>query len=393
MLSRISCGPWERGAIAAKLAGMDWRVLALVGAGAAFFACGSEADEAPSSGGSGGGSGSGGLVGFGSTSGSGGGLNDTGVNDVIDPDGGCFYTSEQGTATPLHLFIAMDKSSSMLGFKWDAAKAGLTAFVKDQASAGVYVGLKFFPRAPDATPACDQKAYSITDTPFAVLPGNAAAIEAALAAATPDGLSTPVYPALGGAILKGIELAQNNPGHTSAVLLVTDGVPQGPAATCQGVDPTLTSEIAKLAATGLAFNPPVSTYVIGLPGVDQAFANAVAQAGGSTSAILVSNTNVQKEFQDALAKVRGQALPCEYEIPEKVQKGEIAYNLVNVALTPGGGSLQKLLQTQDCNAGGDWYYTSTTPKKIVLCPSTCAKVKQDYLAKIEVQLGCATLVK
>ena len=362
------------------------------GACALFFACGSEADEAPGSGGDGGGGGSGGLINVGATSGSGGLVMDSG-SDAIDPDAGCFYTSEQGVSTPLHLFIAMDKSSSMLGSKWDAAKAGLVAFVKDTASAGVYVGLKFFPRAVDATPVCDQKAYSNPDTPFALLPGNASAIETALAAAVPDGLSTPVYPALGGAILKGIEIAQNNPGHASAVLLVTDGVPAGPAADCGGIDPTSTAEIAKLATAGYAFSPPVATYVIGLPGVDQAFANAVAKAGGSTSAILVSSTNVQKEFQDALAKVRGQALPCEFEIPEKVQKGEIAFNLVNVALTPGGGSLETLKQTQDCASGGDWYYTSTTPKKIVLCPSACAKVKADYLAKIEIQLGCATVIK
>lgn len=371
-------------------------LLSITGASALFFACGSEADPAPGSGGSGAGGGSGGsggLVGLGATSGSGGTVLDTGVNDVIDPDGGCFYTSENGLSTPLHLFISFDKSSSMLGFKWDAAKAGLVAFVKDQNSAGIYVGLKFFPRAPDATPVCDQKAYSLTDTPFAILPGNAVPIETAVNAAVPDGLSTPVYPALGGAILKGIEIAQNNPGHTSAVLLVTDGAPAGPAPLCNGVDPVATAEIAKLAATGAAFNPPVLTYVIGLPGVDQGFANAVAQAGGTTSAILVSNTNVQKEFQDALAKVRGQALPCEYEIPDKVQKGEIAYNLVNVALTPGSGGLQTLVQTTDCQSGGDWYYSNTTPKKIVLCPNTCAKVKQDYLAKIEIQLGCATVVK
>jgi hypothetical protein len=369
-------------------------LLSSFGACALFFACGSEADSAPGGGGGGAGGaggGTGGIVGVGATSGTGGSLTDTGVNDVIDPDGGCFYTAEQGKSTPLHLFIALDKSSSMMGFKWDAAKAGLVAFVNDPISAGVYVGLKFFPRAPDGVPVCDQQAYATPDTPFDILPKNAKPIETAVNGATPDGLSTPVYPALGGAILKSIQEVQNNPGHAAAVLLVTDGVPQGPAASCQGVDPTSTAEIGKLAQNGLGYG--VSTYVIGLPGVDQSFANAVALAGGSQSAILVSNTNVQKEFQDALAKVRGQALPCEFELPEKVQKGEIAFSLVNVALTPSGGALQTLKQTQDCNTGGDWYYTATTPKKIVLCPSTCAKVKQDYGAKIEIQLGCATVIK
>lgn len=367
--------------------------LALPLTGALALACGSEADSAPGSGANGGGgsSGSGGIINVGATSGSGGSLADTGTNDVIDPDGGCFYTSEQGKSTPLHMFIALDKSSSMLGFKWDAAKAGLIAFVKDGASSGIYVGLKLFPRKPDATPACDQQAYATTDTNFDQLPGNATNIENAINAATPDGLNTPVYPALGGALLKSIQIAQNNPGHTAAVLLVTDGVPQGPAATCAGVDPTSTAEIAKLAANGKTFN--VLTYVIGLPGVDQTFANEVAKAGGTTSAILVSNTNVQKEFQDALAKVRGEALPCEFELPDKVQKGEIDYQKVNVVLTPSSGSPETFKQTTDCAAGGDWYYSSTTPKKIVLCPTACQKAKGDYTAKIEIQLGCATVIK
>jgi hypothetical protein len=369
-----------------------FRLLAVFAVGAAMsFACGSEADDAPGSGGDGGSGGSGGLNVGGGTGGSGGTVLDTGLNDALDPDGGCFYTKEVGKNTPLQLFIALDKSSSMLGFKWDAAKAGLISFVKNPTSAGIHVGLKFFPRAGDGTPVCDQKPYSTPDTPFALLPGNAAAIEAAINAAAPDGLSTPTYPALGGAILKGIEIGKNNPGHTAAVLLVTDGAPAGPAPLCQGVDPTSTAEIAKLAASGLSFS--VLTFVIGLPGVDQAFANAVAKAGGSNSAILVSNTNVQKEFEDAMGKVRGEALPCEYEIPEKVQKGEISYNLVNVALTPGGGALQILKQTTDCNAGGDWIYSNTTPKKILLCPSVCAAVKKDYLAQIEIQMGCATVIK
>jgi hypothetical protein len=352
---------------------------------AGFAACGSNASDPPGSGGSGVG-GTGGLQ-LGGT----GGELDTGLDDVISPDSGCGSVTEEAKSTPLHLYIMMDKSSSMAGFKWDAAKAGLIAFVKDSDSAGVYVGLKFFPRAPDSTEVCSQQAYSTPDTPFAQLPGNATAIETAINGETPNGLSTPTWPALGGAILKGIEIAQNNPGHSAAVLLVTDGVPQGPAATCAGVDPTSTAEIAKLAATGVAFNPPVSTYVIGLPGVDQTFANEVAKAGGSDSAILVSNTNVQVEFQNALAKVRGQALPCDYELPDQVTNGTYDTGKVNVQLTPGGGTPQDILQTPDCNTADGWYY-GAGKTKIILCPNVCDTIKKDYQAKVQIVLGCPTQV-
>ena len=67
---------------------------------------------------------------------------------------------EEGKVTPLDLFVMLDKSSSEVGTKWDAAKAGLEAFVGDPKSGGVRAALGFFPRHADATPACDQNAYA-----------------------------------------------------------------------------------------------------------------------------------------------------------------------------------------------------------------------------------------
>lgn len=363
---------------------------------ATFIACGSGADAAPpSSVGSGGGGASGGLGGAAGGASATGGAGTTGFdagNPDANEDAGCFGVSEKGQSTPLHLYVLMDKSSSMSGFKWEAAKAGLSAFVSDPSSDGVAVALKFFPRPPGGPGLCDQHAYATPDTPFAPLPGNRQALLDAIAAAAPSGLTTPTWPALGGGLLAGIEVAQNNPGHSAAVLLVTDGVPQGPADSCAGVDPTSTSEIAKLAAAGAAFSPPVRTFVVGLPGVDQTFANTVAQAGGTASAILVSSTNVEQEFRDALATVRGEALPCEYQLPSDVSSGKYDTAHVNVELGSSGGKTQ--LASGDCAKGGDWSYDDPkNPTKIVLCPSVCDSVKHDFQATISVVLGCLTLVK
>ncbi len=363
---------------------------AFVGVGWALLsACGSDAAAPPSTT-FGGGGGTGGIDLDGAFGGSGG-LIDAQLSDTIDLDSGCGLISEKANTTPLHLYIMMDKSSSMNGTKWDAAKLGLQTFVNDAQSGGIYVGLKFFPRPPD-TQLCDQPPYAIPDTTFDLLPGNANAIIQALAAESPDGLSTPTYPALGGGILKSIEIEQNNPGHTAAVLLVTDGVPQGPAALCGGVNPEDTQVIADLAATGKNFNPPVLTYVIGLPGVDQSFANAVAAAGGTQAAILVSNTNVQQEFADALAKVRGQALPCEFEIPDKVEKGEIDYGHVNVLVTTNGSTDTIGQSDPGCSQGAGWHYDdAANPKSIILCPAVCDAVKKDFKAEVNIVLGCETV--
>ncbi len=359
---------------------------------AAIAAC-SGADEKPSStvtGGTGG-QAAGGTAGTDSGAGGNGAIAIDAGGDVLDLDGGCGLIQKQAQATPLQLYVMVDKSSSMAGSKWDSAVAGLSAFVNDPASAGISVALSFFPRPADGTPVCDQNAYKTPKVAFDVLPKNAQAILTALAAETPDGLSTPTYPALGGALLGGIEVASNNPGHTAAVLLVTDGVPQGPAPSCGGVDPEDTQAIAGLAQSAANFSPPVLTYVIGLPGVDQTFAHTIAQAGGTTSAILVSTANVQTEFQEALAKVRGQALPCELEIPEEVRSGQIAYDKVNVLFTPGGGTTETIAQTTDCDAAPGWMY-GPDQKTIILCPEICEKLKADFEAKLDVLLGCKTLV-
>jgi hypothetical protein len=224
------------------------------------------------------------------------------------------------------------------------------------------------------------------------LPDNAQPLVDALNAESPDGFSTPIYPALGGGILAGIDIALNDSNRRTAVLLVTDGKPQGPAATCNGVNPEDTTVIENLAKTGADYNPPVVTYVIGLPGVDQTFANAVAAAGGTDSAILISNVNVEQAFKDALNKVRGDALPCDYEIPKAVGAGEFEVTEVNVLVTYSGKEPQFVPQVTTCGDG--WKYDDpANPKRIVLCPVTCEKLHTDFQAKIEIALGCETIIK
>ena len=311
----------------------------------------------------------------------------------FDPDAACAFYEHQAVTKPVNLYIMFDKSSSMAGSKWTAAKAGLAAFVGDDKSAGLKVALRFFPRDPDATPACEQAAYKEPVVPFTELPGGAAAIVAAVGAEAPDGFSTPMYPALGGAILKGIEVAENSPGEVSAVLLITDGAPEGPAPTCGGLDPEDPQVLAGLAAAGLAFSPSVTTYVVGLPGVDQTTANLIAQAGGSDEAILVGNTNVEAEFRDALAKVRGNALPCSYDIPEQVLTGEVDLGLVNIQITPEGGGAEIVPFDPDCVGEGWRYDDPSQPTAILLCPTTCEHLKSSPGIAIRVILGCNTQVK
>ena len=326
----------------------------------------------------------------------GGGFADVSTADALpNADAACAVVTEQALAIPLNLYVMLDKSQSMAGDKWEGAKAGLAGFVNDATFDGVKVALRFFPRDPDDKPACDQTLYKDPTVPYGALPGNAKPITDALAAASPSGFTTPTYVALGGAILESMDVEAQNPGEAAAVLLVTDGLPDGPAPTCGGVDPADPAVIAALATTGLSKG--VHTYVIGLKGVTKAFADQIAKAGGSGEAIVVGDVNVAAEFQKALAKIGSQALPCEYQIPAVVGKdAEISFGDVNVLFTPGvdGGVGVTALVAQDPTCKGDgWRYDDPAkPTKVVLCPAFCSAVKEDFGAKIQIQLGCATVV-
>jgi hypothetical protein len=226
---------------------------------------------------------------------------------------------------------------------------------------------------------------------FATLPGISDEVVAELATLAPDGFSSPMYQALGGALLECIAIADDNPDEEAAVLLVTDGAPQGPAGTCGGVDPEDPQAIADLAAAALPYG--VTTFVIGLPGVDQSFANLVAEAGGSQEAILVGTTNVESEFKQALAKVRGDLLPCEYLIPEEVNSGEVQLTEVNVKVGEDGGDPEIIPQNPDCDGKGWHYDDPANPTTIVLCPDSCDAISGDTGASIDIALGCETIVQ
>jgi hypothetical protein len=357
-------------------------------------ACAPDSGFGPGGSGNPGGPGSGSGSGTGGSGGEGGdvGFMDGGPGSgggTPDPDAACGLVTEQGKATPLSLYIAFDKSNSMFGTKWDSGEAGLGAFVSDPASAGTTVALNFFPLPEEST--CDQFKYKTPAVPFGELPANADPVIQAIAAQEPNGVQTPIYPALGGAILACSDQLKQKPGTSCAVLLVTDGEPVGPAPMCGGVDPDNPQSIADLAKKGVeTFG--VRTFVIGLQGVSAQTANLIAAAGGTDAAILVGSVNVQQEFQNALAKARGKALPCDYEIPTKVANGDIDPNFVNILFTPSaGGAPKTILQDATCANGVGWYYDNpASPTKIRFCPSTCQTVRTDLGAKVQILLGCKT---
>jgi hypothetical protein len=72
------------------------------------------------------------------------------------PDAACATQSAMAERLPLDLYVMMDSSGSMLdptldpsmpgATKWDAVKAAMTAFFNDSQSAGIGIGIQYFPQ-------------------------------------------------------------------------------------------------------------------------------------------------------------------------------------------------------------------------------------------------------
>jgi len=304
---------------------------------------------------------------------------------------GCDSFKRDGERKPLHLFVVIDKSSSMDGDKWNNTVNSVGAFAAAEASVGIDFALHFLPN-PGA-PTCDAQAYKEPDVGWGPLPDIAPDVATALEVANPDGQSSPMYPALGGALLATIERIDQFPGEAAAVLLMTDGAPQGPATLCSGVDPESTEAIAQLAANAFDRDNPVFTFVVGLQNVDLDFADAVADAGGTGEAFPIFGDNPAASLQEALDAIRSQALPCSYELPSELTDPDdaVSINEVNVEITVEG-DVSTIPRNDDCDGAGWRYDDPDSPSEILLCPASCEDLRSDPVGRLEIVLGCETIV-
>jgi Mg-chelatase subunit ChlD len=83
----------------------------------------------------------------------------TDAQPTVDLDAACAADTQRATQVPLDLYLMLDTSGSMSEApnggptKWEAVKAALTAFMADPASAGLGIGLQYFPTLKAGVPA------------------------------------------------------------------------------------------------------------------------------------------------------------------------------------------------------------------------------------------------
>jgi hypothetical protein len=398
----------------------------------------------------------------------------------------CAQSKVGAQQVPIDLLILLDNSGSMssaagMRSKWVTAQAALVTFVKDPASAGLGVGLSFFPIAPplqacntdadcpsgacndnalcisaggfsgyrcfpapannrcplggtctpqgvcsmsklacgnvnaacpsgvdgdlcvrtdkvcspDLEDSCNVSDYQKPSVAIAPLPGNEAKLVTVINGRKTTG-GTPTGVALRGAFDHLRAHLQANPGRRAAVVLTTDGLPTG----CMPTDPPSIAGDIRLAQMG---TPSINTYVIGVFSTNEAAMarptlEMFATAGGTGMPFLLDATaDLGQRLNEALAKIRGSALPCEFTIPAGT--GAIDFGKVNVTLQSNGQeqTVPYVEGMDRCDATrGGWYYdvapAAGTPTRILACPATCEKFKAETEPKVSLVFGCETVV-
>lgn len=308
--------------------------------------------------------GAGGLGGAAGTTGGAGGMT-----------GECGGDSYAAMNKPLDIYVMMDESLSMILpiDIWTPTSTALNQFFSSPETAGISVGIAFF------SGGCDIPAYQTPVVPVAELPGNASALQMALAARLP-GPGTATEPAVRGAIAFAQQRALDNPDRKQVVLLVTDGQPASCGATVEST--------ATAAAEGVAGDPSIPLYVLGLGNVDGL--NQMAMSGGTGMAFVVSDPMQTQAVVDAMNAIRGLALPCEYRVPEATN-GAFNKDLVNLNWTQNGSTtVVPFVGSPDGCTGAamGWHYDNAdAPMQLIACPQTCDAFKANG-GDVSVALGC-----
>ncbi len=328
-------------------------------------------------------------------------------------------------ADPVALYFMLDESGSMMEsplyippFKWNVAVDAIKWFVNDPGSANIDVALQYFPIA--AGDCLTGAGYDTPAVPMGTLPGHATAITTALDTHFPGasgGGGTPIEGALRGvtqfcAAFKTDPVA-NPQGEECVAVLITDGQPTQ----CN----VFHDDLVKIAADAYA-NHQVMTFAIGMAGADFTLLDRIGEAGHGdctpdpadpTWACNVSTGGTT--FVDALNQIRNMvttmvtrydtvtelqtvALECEWEIPAPPAEEAFNRDKVNVEFTPTGLDADKQMfgrvdSAAACRDNLGWYYDDpNAPTRIIACEKTCETIQATETGKINILLGCGTLI-
>ncbi len=289
--------------------------------------------------------------------------------------------------------------------KWQNAVEGLNAFVNDPQSAGISMGLHYFPRGGT----CDGAGYDQPTVPLAPLPGNAASIVNSLAAQLPNGF-TPLEGALRGVTNFCVEFNATHPEERCVAVLITDGAPTECGA-------RRSADLAAIAEA--AARRGVITFAAGMQGANFQILDAIAEAGGgdcdpAAPGWACDLTTSADAFGDALERIREnvrtqtrvqtlpgnplEALSCAWSLPEAPAGSRLDFSQVEVELSDAGDSSWRLIHVESeaactSDAGGWFFDNPAEPSVVRACASTCAELGALPNARIDLHVGCSSVIR
>jgi hypothetical protein len=365
---------------------------------------------------------------------------------AVTPGETCAAEAHAAERASVDLLFLVDVSTSMAKpvaggtqSKWQAAQAALSGFLADAGSAGLNVGLQFFPaiaqcfdgicvgpqnppgptppcpcpagltcmptdptmprNCPGNPPSCEVGDYRKLAVPFGLLPAVAPALMTAVAGKDPRAATTsgtPTGPAVVGALEQLSAHVAASPGHRGALVLITDGEPT----LCT---PLLPEEIAGPVQAARQAAPSIATFVIGvftpedLAGGARAVTDRLAAAGGTDAFVIMPAEDLTRRLQEAFNQIRTLTIPCAFRIPTP-RSGTVDYAKVNVHVTRAAADEDlPYVQTEArCHpTRGGWYYdadpaTGGSPTQVIMCPASCKSLEGDEMAKVDLRFGCRT---
>jgi len=239
---------------------------------------------------------------------------------------------------------------------------------------------------------CEPAAYARPAVAIDTLPGNASAFTDALRAAHPLG-TTPLSPALSGAINYIRARAAQRFDRRAVVVLVSDGLPT----VCFGDAPVTTPQqavahAAQRALEGRTGAPKVISYVIGIHAADgtdlMTGLDEIALAGGSQRAFAVdASGDVRSELSAALSSIHDASGACRFRMPSEIASGQLDWTHLRVQI--GGASPVQLLARvadHDRCEGVAYGWFADGEDTVALCPFSCNELQQTAGGRLELRL-------
>ena len=281
--------------------------------------------------------------------------------------------------------------------------APLACVLNETGSCGAGQGVcQDFERTCTNATSCDPTRYATPAVEIQPVSTGLTAIDQALMGKLPEGL-TPTVPALTGTLQHAREWAVAHPDQTVAAVLATDGLPTECGVAQQTGGTETINQVLSIAADAVADDVPIRTFVVGVfqpgDGASVNNVNAIARSGGTDKASFIdASGDVDKQFLEALRAIRSGQLACEFKIPQSA--AQLDYFKVNLEFDDGATTRQLgfVRDSSGCaSSPNGWHYdvdpNQKKPTSIRVCPNVCEQVKAAASGSINLQLGCATILR